>query len=199
LKTESLFIYNAPDTKMRLLGQVRHTCAPTGEKDRLDVGVLRLDSRTSPPYAEVEKHALPISALWGNALPRIAKRYLVLGFPGSKSKPNDFRGSIESKPYANLCPSIAAECYRKLGFGEETHILMEFNRKRVHGSNGRSQTFPHPAGMSGSPVWVLIDNTGPNDPKQTPVAGILIEYHKHHNVLVRTDVDVALKLINHAF
>jgi hypothetical protein len=55
-----------------------------------------------------------------------------------------------------------------------------------------------PAGMSGSPVWLLYDEKGPNDPTRTLVVGIFIEYKKPHHVMIATDIGIALRMINGA-
>jgi hypothetical protein len=72
---------------------------------------------------------------------------------------------------------------------------MPFNRKKVVGRGSTVRAFPNPEGMSGSPVWLLYDEVGTNDPAQTPVVGILIEYHRRHRLLLATDVGKAVDMI----
>jgi hypothetical protein len=54
---------------------------------------------------------------------------------------------------------------------------------------------PNPAGMSGSPIWVLYDHDGENDPTTNLVAGILIEHWRENQLFVGTDVGIARQMI----
>jgi hypothetical protein len=68
-----LFFYVEPKTQRWLSGELRLTKKPDGksrESDRLDVGVLKLQSPGLPPYPQVDKYALPISDLMASARPR---------------------------------------------------------------------------------------------------------------------------------
>jgi hypothetical protein len=197
-----LYLYPDPKLKLRLTGRHYLTNPKKGgsrNDDRLDVGVLKLEGVACPPYPSVDKFPLPITALLSGAVPRIRKQYLVLGFPGSKSEVDVARRQVEARPYGNLCRSVPAERYEKLGLSTDSHIVLEFNRKRVRGSTGQTQTFPEPGGMSGSPVWLLWDTEGPNDPQETPTVGILIEHSKSEQVLVATDVGFAIEMIRGGF
>lgn len=61
--------------------------------------------------------------------------------------------------------------------------------------NRQVSAFPNPAGMSGSPVWLLHDEHRSEVSTLTPVVGIAIEHHKQEAVIVATDIGVALDLI----
>ena len=87
--------------------------------------------------------------------------------------------------------------YPEFGVVADSHIVIAFERIRVLRPNGEVRTFPDPPrGMSGSPVWLLYDETGPNDPTRTLVVGIFIE--KFHHVMIATDIGIALGMINEA-
>jgi len=72
---------------------------------------------------------------------------------------------------------------------------MNLNIKEMRFPDGSLRPIPDPHGMSGSPLWLLFDDGGPNDPARTPVLGVVIEYHKQSNLLVATDIGIALDLI----
>lgn len=196
-----LFFYAAPKIKRWLSGDCRLTKSPDGkrrESDRLDVGVLKLRSPGLPPYPEVGKHALPVSDLMAGALPREGKVYLVLGFPASKSRPHLVRRDVTSEPHAIFNTSVRMEKYYEVGVASDSHIIIAFEETQALRPNGEVRTFPKLAGMSGSPVWLLYDETGPNDPTRTLVVGIFIEYKKTDHALIATDVGIALRMINEA-
>jgi hypothetical protein len=196
-----LFFYVGPKTQRWLSGECRLTKIPGGKSrdtDRLDIGVLKLRSPGLPPYPQVDKYALPTSDLKASALPRESKIYLVFGFPGSKSQPHLVRRDVASEPYAFFNTSAPIQKYTEIGVAPDSHIAIPFERTKALGPNGEVRTFPMPAGMSGSPVWLLYDENGPNDPTQTLVVGIFIEYKKPHHVMIATDIGIALRMINGA-
>jgi len=194
-----LFFYVEPKTKRKLSGNLRLTKIPEGKnrkEDRIDVGVLKLEGPGLPPYPKVEKYALPINALMAEALPRERKEYLLVGFPESRSRVNPIARDLASKPYSFRGISIPLQKYAELGINPQSHIVLSFDRKHTVGHDGQICTFPEPSGISGSPVWLLYDEHGPNDPNQTPIVGIAIEHSKTSHTIVATDITIALRLIN---
>ena len=78
---------------------------------------------------------------------------------------------------------------------QRQHFRGEKISPRVYGPDGKQITFPKPNGMSGSPVWLIYDDEGPNDPVHTPVVGILIEHCPSKLALVATDIGFAVDMI----
>lgn len=196
-----LFVYIEPHTKRKLSGNLRLTKTPEGKNrksDRLDVGVLKLEGPGLPPYPKVEKYPLAIGALMPNALPREGKQYLLVGYPESKNRANPVAREVASEVSSFRNISVPIPKYAALGVSPNSHVVLSFDRKRTVGPDKQIRAFPEPSGISGSPVWLLYDKNGPNDPTQTPIVGIAIEHHKNHHAIVATDIDVALKLINGA-
>jgi hypothetical protein len=196
-----LFFYIEPYTKRKLSGSLRLTKMPEGNNrkhDRLYVGVLRLEGPGLPPYPKVEKYPLAFDALMPNALPRDSKQYLLIGFPESKSRANPIAREVASEFYCFRNASAAPQRYADIGVSMQSHVVLGFDRKHTVGPDGRIRAFPEPSGISGSPVWLLYDESGSNDPVQTPVVGVAIEHHKNHHAIVATDIDVVLKLMNEA-
>lgn len=194
-----LFFFIEPNTKRKLSGSLRLTETPEGKvrkHDRLDIGVLKLEGTGLPPYPKVDKYPLEISALRANVLPRESKQYLIVGYPETKSRANPIERKVTSKIYGFRSVSVPLEKYAVLGVNDQSHIVLSFDVKHTVGSNKQICAFPEPAGMSGSPVWLLYDENGSNDQNQTPVVGIAIEHHKSCHAIVATDIGVALRLIN---
>jgi hypothetical protein len=197
-RAPSFFFYAGPRVIRTLAGSVRVTNPPPGKDrkaDRYDVGVLRLLEPASPPDLPVNKTALPLSALMPRAPPRRGKEYLVTGFRASKSKLHPVRREIDAGFYGNWCPSASEPAYAKMGLSLEDHIVMPFSRKKVVGEGSIIRAFPNPEGMSRSPVWLLGDEAGTNDPVQTPIVGVLIEYHRSQHLLVATDINTTVELL----
>jgi hypothetical protein len=97
--------------------------------------------------------------------------------------------------YAFHTVSAPLEKYVSLGVTHHSHIVVNFDREKALFPDGRIQTFPKPAGMSGSPVWLLYDGSGKVDAARTPVVGIAIEHCPTHRAIVATDIGFALGLI----
>jgi len=194
-----LFYYIEPSIKRKLSGSLRLTKLPEGKDrkgDRLDVGVLKLEGPGLPPYPAVEKYPLAIGALLPNALPREGKQYLLVGFPESKSHIKRVAREVVTEVYSYRNITVPSSKYADLDVSPQSHIVLGFDRKRTIGPDSQIRAFPEPKGISGSPLWLLCDENGPNDPAQTPIVGIAIEHHKNHHAIVVTDIDVVLKFIN---
>jgi hypothetical protein len=195
------YFYIGPRTKRKLSGSTRLTRVPQGRgrrNDDLDIGVLRLEGPGLPPYPSVEKYPLPIGALKPGALPREGKQYLVAGFPGTQTSLDSAKREITTTLYSYRNISHSAEKYPSIGVDLQSHIAVIFDRKRSLGPDGNHRMFPDPAEMSGSPVWLLYDQNGPNDPTQTPVVGVATEHRKEHRAIIATDISLALAYIHGA-
>jgi hypothetical protein len=195
---DGLCIFVAPDRMWNLQGRLLRTQAAEGKVDRFDIGVLRFDEASAPPYPTINKEAIPVSDLVARALPRQKKQYFLTGFPATKTR-REFRGRfLDSKPYANLLKSASEDEYVRLGRSQDFHIAMPFVRRKVIGPGPRQIEFPEPAGMSGSPVWLLPGDfraSLPTQAIQASVVGIFIEYLRPRSILIATDIRVALDLI----
>jgi len=195
------YFYIGSKTKRKLSGSARLTRAPAGRSrrsDKLDIGVLRLEGPGLPPYPAIEKYPLPIGALKPNALPREGKQYLLVGFPGTQTSLNSARRQVTTKLYSYRNISYPAGEYQSIGVDVQSHIAVIFDRKKSLGADGNLRMFPDPAEMSGSPVWLLYDENGPNDPTQTPVVGVAIEHRANHRAIVATDIGLALDYMHRA-
>jgi hypothetical protein len=196
-----LFYHIEPSIKRKLSGSLRLTKLPDGKDrkgDRLDVGVLKLEGSSLPPYPAVEKYPLDIGALLPNAMPRESKQYLLVGFPASKSRVKRVAREVVSELYSYRNITVPFSKYVDLDVSPQSHIVLGFDRKRTIGPDGQIRAFPEPSGISGSPLWLLHDENGVNDPAQTPIVGVAIEHHKNHHAIVATDIDVVLRFINEA-
>ena len=195
------YFYIGPRTKRKLSGSARLTRVPQGRgrrDDNLDVGFLRLEGPGLPPYPAAEKYPLPIEALKPSVLPRENKQYLLTGFPGTQTSLNSAKKEVTTKLYSYRNFSHPADKYESLGLDPQSHIAVIFDRKRSLGSDGNLRMFPDPAEMSGSPLWLLYDRSGPNDPRQTPVVGVFIEHRKNDRAIIATDIGLALEYIHRA-
>lgn len=170
---------------------------PATATDPIDIGVLRLEGAASPPYLELGVEPLPSAMLVPADSSSDGNYYLAIGFPSTKSKANKQTKIVRAAPYANFGPAKPVAQYASLGLDPRHHLAIAFHRKRVFTAKGRVEKFPEPSGMSGSPVFLIYHNNKSAVRRgRFPVAGILIEYRKTVQLLVATDIAVALVLMD---
>lgn len=153
----ALFYYVEPSLTARLSGERRLSkWIGDREHDPVDVGTLKLRD-TFPPYPKVDKHAVDVSYLNPGLVPRADKIYSIIGFPASQSKVNPLRQKVESTVFSFRTRSIDDSEYIKHGLYPERHIALSMSLRDGVDSTGKPRTFPKPSGMSGSPIWMLVE------------------------------------------
>jgi hypothetical protein len=194
--------YYIDRTKLRkVTGSILRTRVPplgTRSFDRIDIGVVRLEGPELPPYPLVDKYPISRESFLPRSQPRVDKQYLVVGFPESKSRADPSRRQLVSRPSAFRAVSGVDADYAALSITPETHLLLKVDASQMIFPGERVQAMPDPHGMSGSPVWLLFDSQGQNDPTVTPIVGIAIEHHRTTQAIVATDISAALYLIDEA-
>lgn len=180
----------------RLYGTILRTQPHPNDTDNYDLSIVKLASDARPPGAEVWKLPLPYSSLHPFQSPRKGKQYLVTGFPKSRSRANPHSRQLVSEPSNFRVVSADQTGYATLGLSENHHIVLNLDIANMRFPDGTHRRIADPHGMSGSPLWLLFDENGHNNPTMTPVVGIVIEYHSDKKLLVATDISVAIDLIN---
>jgi hypothetical protein len=157
--------------------------------DRFDIGVVRLAERLAEPYEGW--HPVKIANLRAAKLDSQAASFAFVGYPSTRVKINPLMQHINLKYMAlNGAQPAPANMYARLGFDPSSHLILQLDRAPVH-VDGKTQQFPDPHGLSGSPVW-SEDENGPC------VVGIVTEYHKKEGVIVATGISHVLQLLNDA-
>ncbi len=193
-----LYFYNSPNTKCKISGTLCRTGSPDKRlEDRLDIGVVKLTSKVTPPFRDVDKFAVDISNLTPHYLPRAGRHYVIIGFPANKSEVDRYQKSVIAASYSYRSDPINDQAYQGIGVDSKTHIVLPLNRKRGFDTKGKAIHFPKPNGMSGSPIFVLYEDENESD--FFPIVGVGIEYRAQKKCLVGTDIHVALEMMMKAF
>ncbi len=194
----SLFYYIEPNVTAKLSGELRMSrWNGDREHDPVDVGVLKLKDSV-PPYPKVNKYAVDVSYLHARILPRADKVYSIIGFPATQSKLNSTTRKVLSTVYAYRNRSIPDSEYASFNASPATHVILPMDLLKGVDSNGQQRTFPKPQGMSGSPIFMLIEEGPVVESRSFPIVGIGTKYRKAKKVLIGTDVDIAVAMINEA-
>ena len=159
----------------------------TRDNDPVDVGVLKIEGGTEPPYPDVEKFAMDFSYLNTSSKKRTGRRYAVVGFPASRSKVNKVGRQVTAESFAYLARSIDETDYSKTGHDPSTHLVMSFDRKRSFDLDGRHLVFPNPHGISGSPIFELYDDDATESERVFPVVGMVTSHIPQQYRLIGTD------------
>jgi len=192
-----LFYYVEPKVTVHLSGDRRLSkWVGDRERDPVDVGTLKLNVAL-PPYPKVNKDAVDVSYLRSGLLPRSDKIYSIIGFPATQSRSIPWR-EVESTVYALRNRSIADSDYARHGLTPERNVVLPMNLKEGVDSAGKQRTFPKPQGMSGSPIWMLLEEGPVVGERSFPIVGIGTKYRKSERVLIGTDVDIAVHMIHEA-
>ncbi len=198
-KNTGLYFYIKPDITRHCSGQLLRTKGENNRgKDLIDIGVLYLTDGFEPPYPEVDKFPMDLSYLRPNYRPRTKKNYITIGFPVSKNKIKNQPREAIAKPYAYENEPIEEQAYSAHGLDPNIHIALKFDEREGYASDGSKQNFPHPRGMSGSPIIVLYDETGDDDFRVFPVVGVFTSYRKLQRIAFGTDIQYVIDAIRHA-
>ena len=199
IKAKPLFYYSAPEIKRKLSGKLLlNPWQGDRKNDPIDIGVLRLSGEGLPPYHEVGKFSIDVSFLRHRCLPRSGKHYMIVGFPASQSHVNPALRQVAATAYGYRNCSIKEDEYCKHGLSPETHLALPLDLELCFDSNVKHRNFPRPQGMSGSPIWILYDEDGRDEPQVLPIVAVGTKYWRKERLLVGTDVAVVIKMINAA-
>jgi hypothetical protein len=166
----------------------------TRHDDRIDVGVCYLGPMSL--LRGDKQIALPLEHLKPAALPREDKLYMLAGLPGgSRQVDVDRRAKLMTSLRATaVAPSHPAKVYQRCGVTPETHIVIEHTRDLRSKLSNRHGKFPKTDGMSGSPLWLLMEKGEEiSSQKHMAIVGVFIEYDGPRRALISTDIGEALK------
>lgn len=199
LAKRPLYYYVSPTVTRRLTGRVLLTpWHGDRERDPIDIGIVKLSGDGQPPYPEVAKFAMDVSYLHPTSLPRSQKHYVIVGFPASRTRSNPVGRTVEAIAYGYRTNSASDGEYVRYDLSADKHLLLPLDLKKGFDSSGVHRNFPKPKGMSGSPIWIMYDENGGEQPRVFPVVAVGTKYWKNKGLLLATDVRVVSEMINYA-
>lgn len=119
--------------------------------------------------------------------PHDGRLFLACGYPTTKGRLRLDRGEFRTSMSAHLAMGVPAERVRDLGLSGG-HIVVRMNKARVIGLSGHRERAPDPHGMSGAPLFLMVDEAAPERiGAPIVVAGFAIEHRQSDQVLVASN------------
>lgn len=188
-----LHVYVAKGQTREIGGEVLISAGP-GEA--IDLGVLLAPEGALTFTPETGVEPIDGSRLAGLHPPHDGRLFLACGYPTTKGRLRLDRGEFRTSMSAHLAMGVPAELVRDLGLSGG-HIVVRMNKARVIGLSGHRQRAPDPHGMSGAPLFLMVDQEAP-ERMGAPlvVAGFAIEHRQSDQVLVASNSAFALIMMD---
>lgn len=162
--------------------------AETNGKDVFDLAVGELLSESPNPDL---KEPLDSSLIGPLGPPAPDSVYVATGFPSSRAKADPSKQRLTTILSAFRTTLAQSASSAALQANPQLQIVLSLDIERMDFPDGSVRAIADPAGMSGSPIWLLKDG-------ELKCAGILTEHHRSKKLLVATDIAVGLHLIENA-
>jgi hypothetical protein len=122
-------------------------------------------------------------------------RYLVVGFPWRKSRPNPVKKTIKPKPLVFISNIAGDEGYKALNLEKHNNIILNYKQKNViEAKSGHSKLGPNPEGISGCGIW-LIDVYPPSPKPNYKLVSIVTDKDKNKKYIQSTRIDIVNEIL----
>jgi len=127
-------------------------------------------------------------------------RYLVVGFPNSKTRLKVGVRKISLNPFIYLTEHADHKYFQQLELQASRNMLFDYKRKRTKGyKTGLVHKGPWTRGLSGCGIWFLPNLLAVKEEDIYPILiSVFIEYRKELNVIVSTKLSMARILFEKA-
>jgi len=187
---------------VHLKGQHYRT-SPDGsaENDKYDLAFVELDEEALSHLGNVR--FLQSSDLDPNDIAKKGHYYLVLGYPATKNRRINYESyKAPHNLYIYSAGSPTLEIYRRLSIFEETHILLDFDKKMIADKANKLVNPPKLHGISGGGIWRIRDYSNVASLaglSQRKLVGIVIEGHPEHKAIMGVRISCIVEAIKHQY
>lgn len=182
------------DTFYVLQGEVTYLAADNSlENQNGDIAVCKLSKEVAADLKE--KHQfLPWERIGLNHALKEEYRYIMMGYPASKTKKRYVQRTIKASAFYFLSSGITdSQKYESLNLHQDVNYLVDFHINKVYNFiNDCKQTAPCPRGNSGMGIWYY-------DGDKTYLVGIMTGYNNKESVFIGTRIDLVTELIRQRF
>jgi len=167
------------------------------DNDKFDLAFMELDAEALAIIGNIR--FLQSGDLDPNDFAVKSHLYLILGYPATKNEHIDYaRRKTLLTPYIFSSNSPDLDVYKRLDVLEESHILINFDRKRITNKTYDILTAPKLHGMSGGGIWKIRDYSkvaSLSAPSEKKLVGIIIEGHPMHKVIMGVRISCVIETI----
>jgi hypothetical protein len=129
--------------------------------------------------------------------------YLILGYPETKNRRMDYeRLKAILKPFIFASNTPEPAIYQQLNFPEESHILLNFDRKNITDKDHRVTIAPDPHGLSGGGIWRIRDYSNVGSiagPSNKKLVGIITEWKPEMKLIIGVRISCIIEGIRHQY
>ena len=124
--------------------------------------------------------------------------YAFIGFPGSRNKTKYSAKFIKRGAFAYAEGPVSTSVYRAMKVQEQGSLLVNFDRNKVVGAEGKIETAPDLHGMSGGGAW-RIDRVGAEGCEGASLVGICVQQHPEKKSLEAVRIGLVLETIRRIY
>lgn len=198
------------------LNEERVLAPDTDVHGKCDVAVTKLSLSTIEYLLDHNYCFLPKECIGVSAPIQNGAKMRVIGYPVSKTKgpiygkdgkkmiikaiseqnqEETIFSLVFSSNIINLKLSYIADItmYNKNNIDPKSHLLLEYHYKKLQGNDGSRVTLPRPEGLSGSGLWLFLEDGS------FYLIGLMIEFNKIRSYMLATRIDYVTELMRHVF
>lgn len=184
-----------------LEGEVKYARPSDSEQnDKIDLAVWELNDEVIDSLSAKYKF-LEFQDIEYDHQTTTEPKYLIVGFPVTRSKLNVKTAKIKVAPFIFLTKQAEEKFYERLGFEKHSTLLLDYRKAKIESFDTKLVLQgPKPQGISGCGLWYLpklIVNEGQKVPVK--LVGIMIEHHNQFNVVVATRIHVVTEILRRDF
>ncbi|MCK4339628.1 MAG: hypothetical protein KAW87_06550 [Candidatus Cloacimonetes bacterium] len=189
------------DTFQILNGEIKYVNSTVNKtSDRIDLAIWRLNDDVAGDLEKQYKFLEPSQVDIDHNV-STEPRYLLVGFPVTRSKIKPATAIIKVAPFIFLTKESEKNLYKKLDFEEHSNIILDYRKAKIKSfDTGLPGQGPDTHGVSGSGLWylpTLIVAEGQKVPFK--LAGIMIEWRREVSAVIATRIHIATEIIRKEF
>lgn len=162
------------------------------ENDKADIAVCKLTNESVEDLKQ-KYTFLDFNSVELNHRISSSNKYLVCGYPLTKSKKNKKKRTIKSIPLKLSTKAyIDPKRYERIQRDIKANIVLEYRRFKLYNFLKLRVIAPKPTGISGGGLWCHVG-------ADLKLVGIMTEWISEEAVLVATKIDVLISMIRFRF
>lgn len=185
-----------------LIGETRYINPEFNEEyDKIDIAVMKLDESLADILKSRYKFLTTYNLEIEHNLIYDEPKYLIVGYPWRKSRPNPIKKTITAKPLVFAGFLAGEDAYKELKLNKETNIILNFTQKKVFDAKtDLRRKYVSPEGISGCGIWFLEKLIyAPNEGPILKLIGVITSQDRNKKYLKATRTDVINEILINDF